>query len=165
MATGVTGLAYAVVAVTQFGADGRVPNEALSNQRQRLETAIKRLGDRYQWQEIEEREYREERATLQAQLAELPPPADSNVVAFDRTSEHLLPIATIIRETTPEHQTALIKHIVECVTITDGEVTDIGLRPEARPFYAGLVMAPRTDSSPQQPRRLPGLLPRGRIAG
>ena len=30
-----------------------VPNEALSNQRQRLETAIKRLGDRYQWQEIE----------------------------------------------------------------------------------------------------------------
>ena len=31
---------------------------------------------------------------------------------------------------------------MERVVVTDGEVTDIGLRPEARPFYAGLVMAP-----------------------
>ena len=133
------------------------PNEALSNQRQRLETAIKRLGDRYQWQEIEEREYREERAKLQAQLAELPPPADSNVVAFDRTSEHLLPIATIIRETTPEHPTALIKHIVERVTITDGEVTDIGLLSEGgRQLFddypaAAVVMAPPDGSGGAQP--------------
>lgn len=66
----------------------------------------------------------------------------SNVLAFDRTGEQLLPIATIIRETTPEHQTALIKHIVERVTVTDGQVTGIELRPEARPFYAGSVMAP-----------------------
>ena len=67
---------------------------------------------------------------------------DSNVLAFDRTGDQLLPIATIIRETTPEHQTALIKHILERVTVTDGEVTGIELRPEARPFYAGLLMAP-----------------------
>jgi hypothetical protein len=107
-----------------------------------LETAIKRLGDRYQWQEIEEREHREGRAKLQAQLAELPPPADSNVIAFDRTGERLMPIATIIRETTPEHQSALIKHIVERVTVTDGAVTGIELRPEARPFCTSLAMAP-----------------------
>jgi hypothetical protein len=37
-----------------------------------------------------------------------------------------------------------IRHIVERVTITDGQVTGIELRPEARPFYASLVMAPRT---------------------
>mgnify|MGYP001813325185 CR=1 FL=1 len=87
MATGATGLAYVVVAVTQFGADGRLPNEALSNQRQRLETAIKRPGDRYQWQEIEEREYREERAKLQAQLAELPPPADAVSACSSRSDQ------------------------------------------------------------------------------
>ena len=95
--------------------------------------AIKRLGDRYQWQEIDEPEYRTERAKLQAQLAELPPPMDSNVLAFDRIGEQLLPIAKSIRETTSEHQAALIKHAVERVTVTDGEVTGIALRAEARP--------------------------------
>ena len=105
-------------------------------------TAIKRLGDHYQWQEIEEAEYREERPKLQAQLAELPPPADSNMVAFDQTGDRLLPIATIIRETTPEHQSALARHIVDRVTVADGKVSAIELRPEARPFYTGLVMVP-----------------------
>jgi site-specific DNA recombinase len=142
IADGVSTPELVVLAREELRKMRHVPNEALSLQRQRLETAIKRLGDRYQWQEIDEPEYRTERAKLQAQLAELPPPMDSNVLAFDRTGEQLLPIATIIRETTPEHQAALIKHIVERVTVTDGAVTGIELRPEARPFYAGLVMAP-----------------------
>ena len=102
----------------------------------RCPSAIKRLGDRYQWQEIDESEYREERATLEARLTELPPPADSNVVAFDRAGERLLPIATVLKETTPEHQGALVRHIVERVTIQGGNVADITLRPEARPFYS-----------------------------
>lgn len=83
--------------------------------------------------------------------AELPPPADSNIIAFDRAEDELLPIATIIRETTPEHQTALIRHIVERVTVTDGEVTGIELRPEARPFDASLVMAPPDGSRGARP--------------
>jgi hypothetical protein len=112
-----------------------VPNEALSLKRQRLETAIKRLGDRYMWQEIDEDEYRIERAKLNVQIVELPPPADSNVLAFDQTGERLLPIAQIIRETTAEHQGVLVRHIVEAVTVSGGEVTAICLRPEAMPFY------------------------------
>jgi hypothetical protein len=128
-----------------------VPNEALSLQRHRFETAIKRLGDCYQWREIEEDDYRSERAKLQARLAELPPPADSNIVAFDRTGEHLLPIATIIRETTAEHQTVLIKHIVERVEIQDGVVVGIDTRPEARPFFQGLAVAPPGGPGGAQP--------------
>lgn len=60
-----------------------VPDEGLRAQRQRVETAIKRVGERYQWQEIEEPEYRAERRKLEARLAELPLAADSNVLAFD----------------------------------------------------------------------------------
>jgi hypothetical protein len=91
------------------------PDAALSLQCQRLETAIKRLGDRYTWQEIDAAEYHDERGKLQAQLAELPPPADSNVVAFDKAGERLMPIAETITETTPGHQGALVRHIVERV--------------------------------------------------
>jgi len=47
-----------------------VPDEGLRAQRQRIETAMKRLGDRYTWQEIEEAEYREERRKLEARLRE-----------------------------------------------------------------------------------------------
>jgi hypothetical protein len=101
------------------------------------------------------------RSKLQPQLAELPPPADSNVIAFDRTGERLLPIATIIREATLVHQSALVKHIVERVTIKGGEVEDIALRPEARPFYAGLVVAPpdgrRAPVAIQLAREAPGV--------
>jgi hypothetical protein len=53
-----------------------------------MATAIKRLGDRYQWQEIDEPEYRTDRPKPQAQLAE-PPPMDSNVLGFDRTGDQL----------------------------------------------------------------------------
>ena len=113
-----------------------IPDEALSLMRQRLETAIKRLGDRYMWQEIDEAQYHTERRRLEAQVGELPPPADSNVIAFDRTAEQLLPIAQIIRETTSEHQGALVRHIVETVTVKGGEVVNVCLRTEARPFYA-----------------------------
>ena len=56
-----------------------VPDEGLRAQRQRIETAMKRLGDRYTWQEIDETEYRAERRALEERLAELPLPADSNV--------------------------------------------------------------------------------------
>ena len=80
-----------------------------------------------------------------------PTPMDSNILALDRKGEQLPPVATIIGETTPERQTALIKHIVERVTVTDGEATGIALRPEARPFYAGLVMAPPDGSRGARP--------------
>lgn len=51
-------------------------------------------------------------------------------------------MATILRETTPEHQTRLMQHIVERVTVTAGSVSEITVRMEARPFFADMAMAP-----------------------
>jgi DNA invertase Pin-like site-specific DNA recombinase len=113
-----------------------VPDEGLRAQRQRIETAIRRLGDRYQWQEIEEPEYHAQRRKLEAVLAELPLAVDANVLAFDRAASTLLPFADIIQGTTPAHQRAIIAHIVERVTIDERAVTDLEVRLEARPFFA-----------------------------
>ena len=52
----------------------------------------------------------------------------------------------IIRDATPEHAQAIIRHIVERVTIEAGEVIGIAVRMEARPFFGdygtAVVMAP-----------------------
>jgi hypothetical protein len=55
-------------------------------------------------------------------------------------------MARIIREATPEHQQAIIRHVVEKVTIEAGKVVGIAVRLEARPFFddfgTAVVMAP-----------------------
>ncbi len=61
-----------------------VPDEGLTVQRERLQTGLRRLNEMYLWQTIEEGDYRAKRFDLEGKLAELPPPADSNVLAFDR---------------------------------------------------------------------------------
>ena len=83
---------------------------------------------------------------LETRLAELPLSADSNVIAFDRAAATMLPFTETIHGTAPEHQQAIVRHIVERVVIGDREVVSIGVRPEARPFCdnypAAVVMAP-----------------------
>jgi DNA invertase Pin-like site-specific DNA recombinase len=132
-----------------------LPGEGLSVQRARVETAMKRLGDRYVWGELDEPEYRLQRRALEAQLAELPAPADSNIIAFDRASKVLLPMAQIIREASPEHAQEIIRHIVEKVTIESGQVVGITVRLEARPFFDDLgdrmAMAPPDGLEPPTP--------------
>jgi len=41
-----------------------LPTEGLRAERDRLETALRRLGERYQWQELEEADYHRERLQL-----------------------------------------------------------------------------------------------------
>gem|GEM_PF-3961753 len=41
-----------------------------------------------------------------------------------------------------EHQQAIVRHIVERVEIQDGVVVGIDTRPEARPFFEGMAVAP-----------------------
>ena len=74
---------------------------------------MKRTGERYAWGDIDEATYRAEITTLKDQLAALPSPVDSNVVAFDRAAMTLLPLGTVVREAPPENQGAIIRHIVE----------------------------------------------------
>ena len=51
-------------------------------------------------------------------------------------------MATVLRETTPEHQARLSRHIVERVVVEDGEVREIEVRLAARPFFDGMAVAP-----------------------
>jgi hypothetical protein len=113
-----------------------LPTAGLSAERNRIEVAMKRLGDRYVWGELDEGEYRAQRRALEAKRAELPAPVDSNVIAFDRAAATILPMATVIRETSVEHQQAIVRHIVESVEVDGGEVVGISVRAEARPFFA-----------------------------
>ena len=113
-----------------------LPAEGLSAERTRIEAAMKRLGDRYVWGELEEADYRAQRRVLDARRAELPAPVDSNVIAFDRAAATFLPMATVIRDATLEHQHAIVRHVVESVAIVGGEVVGITMRAEARPFFA-----------------------------
>ena len=68
------------------------------------------------------------------------------MIAFDRAAATLLPMARIIRETTAEHQRAIVQHIVESVEIHAGEVVGIAVRPKCDPFFGSygtaVVMAP-----------------------
>ena len=99
----------------------------------------------------ESAEYQAQRRRLEAQLAELPLPADANLLAFNRAAASLLPFANMIRGTPKEHQRAILPRIVERVAILDGEVIGITIRPEARPFFsdspAAAAWRPRTDSN------------------
>ena len=94
-------------------------------------------------------------AVLKAQLARLPSPVDSNLIAFDRAATTLLPLGELIKRTDAEHQAALIRHIVERVVVEDGEVCENEPRLEARPFFAamrdGMAMAPPEGFEPPTP--------------
>jgi DNA invertase Pin-like site-specific DNA recombinase len=139
----------------ELGRLRHLPGEELSGRRARVELAMKRLGDRYVWGELDEAEYRPQRRLLEVQLTELPAPADSNVMAFDRASTTLLPMAQKIRGASPQRAQEIIRHIVERVTIEDGQVVGIAVRLEARPFFDDLgdrmAMAPPDGFEPPTP--------------
>ena len=89
-----------------------IPDQAASLQPGRLEAALRRLNEMYMWQTIDVDEYQHQRAELTTKLAEMPPPVESNLIAFDRAASRLLPMGKVICETSPEHQQAIVRHIV-----------------------------------------------------
>jgi hypothetical protein len=76
-----------------------IPDQALSVQRGRIEAALRRLNEMYLWQTIDASEYQRQRQELTTKLAELPPPEESDLVAFDKAAGVLLPMAEVIRGT------------------------------------------------------------------
>ena len=114
---------------------------------------MKRLGDRYTWQEIGEAEYRAERKRLEAMLVELPLPAESNLVAFDRAAALYEEIGAILADTTREHQRQIVLAIVESVRATEGGVSEIRVRPEARPFFEDYVAGDAATDDEEAPQR------------
>ncbi len=76
----------------------------------------------------------------------------------DLAAARLLPLGDVLKQSLPEHQVALIRHIVERVVIEAGEVRDIEPRMEARPFFAamrdGMAMAPPEGTGTAIPERV-----------
>jgi hypothetical protein len=73
-------------------------------------------------------------------LIDLPLPAESKLVGFDRAAALYQEIGAILSDTTPAHQHRIILTIVERVQATEGGVSEIRVRPEARPFFGDLVV-------------------------
>ena len=93
-----------------------VPDEGLRVQRQRIETAIKRLGDRYIWQEIDEAEYRAERRQLEAAPRRAAAARRLQPRGLRPRRRDALPFAAILADTTPRAPAAASSwHIVERV--------------------------------------------------
>ena len=112
-----------------------LPGEELSGQRGHLEARRKALDEQYEWSMIDAATYRAKRAEVDAEIGDLPPPAASNVLAFDRAAARIMPLAETLRTTTPAMQRDLIRHIVERVEMRGRDVGSIIPRPEALPFF------------------------------
>ena len=113
------------------------------------------------------KDYRRQMTETRAMLAELPDP--DKLVTFDRNRRIMTSMAeNVDRATRPQLQ-ELVQLLVEGVTAKDRSVDpdSIEWTPPARPFFGegALPWRPRTGSSPQQPRSVSGLLPRGRLTG
>lgn len=119
----------------QLRAMRHVPAEGLAAERRRLETALTRLGERYQWQELAEVDYHRERLQLRKRLAELPPAVEDNLIAFDLAAAALRPMGEILRSTDREHQRAILRRVLERVDIAGGQVVGITVRLDLRPFF------------------------------
>ncbi len=75
-----------------------LPGEELTGQRGRLEQRRRHLDEQYEWSMINAATYRAKRAEVDAELGELPPPAASNVLAFDRAAARILPLGASLRD-------------------------------------------------------------------
>ncbi len=114
-----------------------LPGEELTGTRGRLEALRKRLDEQYEWGMLPDAAaYRAKRAEIDPELGELPPPAATNVLAFDRAAARILPLGDTLRQTTPANQRDIIRHIVERVVMHGRDVGEIIVRPEAEPFFA-----------------------------
>ena len=131
-----------------------LPGEELTGQRGRLEARRKRLDEQYEWSMIDPATYRAKRAEVDAELGELPPPAASNVLAFDRAAARIMQQVDSLREASPAYQREIIRYIVERVEMHGREVGRIIVRPEALPFFASfdsLCGAPPEGFEPPTP--------------
>ncbi|MFN2483343.1 MAG: recombinase family protein [Candidatus Limnocylindria bacterium] len=128
-----------------------LPGEELRGQRARLEARRARLNEQYERGTIDAATFRAKWSELEGQLAELPPAADSNVIAFDRAAARLLPDGTHPpRDDARPPGRADRSHRAACGHRRRPSVS-IEVRPEARPFFASLEdKRPRRESNPRR---------------
>lgn len=110
--------------------------------RSRLTTRRERLAKRFEWGEIEEGEYRSERAGIERQLTMLPD--GDKLVRFDAFRQVAVSVAAAIAERSDEDRAELLRMLVEEIPVRNRRaMTDaIVWTPPARPFFERVTMAP-----------------------
>jgi hypothetical protein len=111
--------------------------------RARLEKRLERLRLQHEWSEIEHEEFRVKTNETKAELALLPEP--DKITTFDQVAALVSSLGRALDAASPEQVRELIRMLVERVTTSAGEVSDIEIVPAARPFFAAresLLMAP-----------------------
>lgn len=106
-------------------------DELGARHRARLEQRMANLRKQHAWGDIDDAEYRRERAETERMLAELPP-ADGKVIAFDRARAEVLAMADALDAMTDDERKQAVRlFVAQCGT--DGVVD---WTPAVRPFFA-----------------------------
>jgi hypothetical protein len=134
----------------------------VDERRVKLERHLKRLAQLYEWDDMDETQYRAKAGETRMQLALLP--QNDKVCSFDEVAEIVESLPAALDRATPDQAKQLLAMVVQEVTTEGRTVAEITLRPEATPFFdlerGDLVLAPPDGSgapSNQQGRGLRGL--------
>jgi hypothetical protein len=106
----------------------------IDRQRERLEGMLVRLGQRFDWGELEEADYRQKVMEVRRQLAALPSP-DDKIVLFDRFRSEVRSFPETVDAASDEKRRELVSLLVERVETADRQVARVVWTPPARPFF------------------------------
>ncbi len=122
-----------------------LPAKGLVDERRvKLERHLKRLAQLYEWDDMDETQYRAKAGETRMQLALLP--QNDKVCSFDEVAEIVESLPAALDRATPDQAKQLLAMVVQEVTTEGRTVAEITLRPEATPFFdlerGDLVLAP-----------------------
>jgi len=136
---------------------------AADERRARAQKRIVRLGQMFEWGDIEEAEYRRKVEEAKTDLAALP--ESDKVAGFDDVARMVSSLPAALAIATPGQVKDLVRLVVESVETRDHQVSSVAIVPAARPFFADddLLMAPPDGLEHPIPTQRPGLVSRGRV--
>jgi hypothetical protein len=141
-----------------------VHGSAADERRSRAQKRVARLGQMFEWGDIEEAEYRRKVEEAKTDLAALP--ESDKVAGFDEVARLVSSLPAALSKSTPEQVKGLVRLVVESVETRDRHVTRGVVVPAARPFFADddLLMAPPDGLEPPSATQRTGLVSRGWVA-
>ena len=106
----------------------------IDRQRERLEGMLAHLGQRFDWGDLEEPEYRQKVGEVRRQLAALPSP-DDMIILFDRFRAQVRSFPETLDAASNEDLRGFVADLVERVEAADRQVARVVWTAPARPFF------------------------------
>jgi DNA invertase Pin-like site-specific DNA recombinase len=122
--------------------------DLIERQRRRLEQRLTNLRKQHAWGDLDDAEYRRERAETEAMLAQMPD--EGKLVAFDAYRARVLDVGEALPHMTDAERKEIVRLFVERVTL-DGNIEWSG---PVRPFYARVSMVSPEGSGHTEDTRL-----------